>query len=85
MSLSGQKQPIALTRVLARNPKILLLHESTSALDSESEQVVQEALENVVTDQKWTTIVIAHRLSTIRNADMIAVVDARKIVEQGTR
>jgi ABC-type multidrug transport system ATPase subunit len=53
-------------------------------LDSESEQVVQEALDNVVADQKRTTIVIAHRLSTIRNADMIAVVDGGQIVEQGT-
>jgi ATP-binding cassette subfamily B (MDR/TAP) protein 1 len=84
MSSSGQKQRIALTRVLVRNPKILLLDESTSALDSESEQVVQEALEKVVADQRRTTIVIAHRLSTIRNADVIAVVDAGKIVEQGT-
>lgn len=67
-----------------RNPKILLLDESTSALDSESEQIVQEALDTVVADQRRTTIVIAHRLSTIRNADMIAVVDAGRIVEQGT-
>jgi ATP-binding cassette subfamily B (MDR/TAP) protein 1 len=70
MSAPGQKQRIAIARVLVRNPKILLLDESTSALDSESEQVVQEALDNVVADQRRTTIVIAHRLSTIRNADM---------------
>jgi ATP-binding cassette, subfamily B (MDR/TAP), member 1 len=70
MSAPGQKQRIAIARVLVRNPRILLLDESTSALDSESEQVVQEALDNVVADQRRTTIVIAHRLSTIRNADM---------------
>ena len=84
MSAPGQKQRIALARVLVRNPKILLLDESTSALDSESEQVVQEALDNVVADQRRTTIVIAHRLSTIRNADLIAVVDGGQVVEQGT-
>lgn len=61
-----------------------MLDEATSALDSESERLVQEALDNVLADQKRTTIVIAHRLSTIKNADLIAVVNEGKIMETGT-
>jgi ATP-binding cassette subfamily B (MDR/TAP) protein 1 len=80
----GQKQRIAIARVLVSNPKIMLLDEATSALDSESELVVQEALDNVLATQKRTTVIIAHRLSTIRNADIIAVVQGGKIVETGT-
>jgi len=80
----GQKQRIAIARVLVGNPKILLLDEATSALDSQSELVVQEALENVIKSQKRTTVIIAHRLSTIRNADTIAVVMGGMIVEKGT-
>lgn len=80
----GQKQRIAIARVLIASPTILLLDEATSALDSESEMVVQDALDNVVAESKRTTIVIAHRLSTIRNADSIAVVSDGRIVEQGT-
>eukprot|EP00980_Cylindrotheca_fusiformis_P027133 scaffold19004_cov125-Cylindrotheca_fusiformis.AAC.1 len=80
----GQKQRIAIARVLVASPKILLLDEATSALDSESELVVQEALDNVVAAEKRTTVIIAHRLSTIRNADIIAVVMGGKIVETGT-
>jgi len=80
----GQKQRIAIARVLVSNPAILLLDEATSALDSESEMVVQEALDNVLATQKRTTIIIAHRLSTIRNADIIAVVNKGTIVEQGS-
>jgi ATP-binding cassette, subfamily B (MDR/TAP), member 1 len=80
----GQKQRIAIARVLIASPTILLLDEATSALDSESEMVVQDALDNVVAESKRTTIVIAHRLSTIRNADSIAVVSDGKVVEQGT-
>ena len=80
----GQKQRIAIARVLVGDPKILLLDEATSALDSESELVVQEALDNVLATQKRTTVIIAHRLSTIRNADIIAVVQGGKIVETGT-
>lgn len=80
----GQKQRIAIARVLVSNPEILLLDEATSALDSESELVVQDALDNVVAKQKRTTIVIAHRLSTIRNADTIAVIAGGVVAEQGT-
>jgi len=80
----GQKQRIAIARVLLKNPKILLLDEATSALDSESEYVVQEALDNLLDGGNRTTIVIAHRLSTIRNADLIAVVKEGKIAETGT-
>lgn len=80
----GQKQRIAIARVLVGNPKLLLLDEATSALDSESELVVQEALDNVLAAQKRTTVIIAHRLSTIRNADIIAVVQGGSIVETGT-
>jgi ATP-binding cassette subfamily B (MDR/TAP) protein 1 len=80
----GQKQRIAIARVLVANPSILLLDEATSALDSESEIVVQEALDNVLKAQQRTTLIIAHRLSTIRNADVIAVVQGGAIIEKGT-
>ncbi|KAG6577949.1 multidrug resistance protein ABC superfamily [Phytophthora cinnamomi] len=80
----GQKQRIAIARAILKNPNILLLDEATSALDSESEKVVQEALDKVVALKRRTTIVIAHRLSTIRRADKICVVSGGKIAEQGT-
>jgi ATP-binding cassette subfamily B protein len=78
----GEKQRVALARVILKNPRILVLDEATSHLDSESEMLIQEALKRVMAGR--TSIVIAHRLSTILAADMILVFDRGKIVERGT-
>lgn len=78
----GQRQRVAIARALLKDPAVLILDEATSSLDSESEQLVQDALETLM--QGRTTFVIAHRLSTVRDADRIIVLDRGRIVEEGT-
>lgn len=78
----GQKQRLSIARAVLKNPPIMILDEATSALDTESERLVQSALENMMKNR--TSIVIAHRLSTIQNSDLIVVMQKGKIVEQGT-
>ena len=78
----GQRQRLSIARAILKNPPVLILDEATSALDSESEHLVQEALEHLMSER--TTLVVAHRLSTIRHADLICVLHEGRIVERGT-
>jgi len=78
----GEKQRLAIARVILKDPRVLILDEATSHLDSESEALIQQALERVM--QGRTSLVIAHRLSTILSADLILVIEGGRLVEQGT-
>ena len=82
MLSGGQKQRLSIARVFLKNPKILILDEATSALDTVTEQKIQSSLDSLAEGR--TTIIIAHRLSTVKNADVIAVIEKEKIIEQGS-
>jgi ATP-binding cassette subfamily B protein len=81
MSL-GQRQLICFTRAFLADPRLLMLDEATSAVDTHTEMVIQEALEKLVADR--TTFIVAHRLSTVTRADLVLVLDHGKIIERGT-
>ena len=78
----GQRQRVAIARAILRDPAILILDEATSSLDSESEHLVQQALDDLMCDR--TSVIIAHRLATVRRADRIFVIDDGQVVEEGT-
>jgi subfamily B ATP-binding cassette protein MsbA len=78
----GQRQRVAIARVFLKDPAVVVLDEATSSLDSESERLVEDALEKLLRGR--TTLIIAHRLSTVRRADRVVVLDAGRVVEQGT-
>jgi ABC-type multidrug transport system fused ATPase/permease subunit len=82
MLSGGQRQRLAIARALLKNPNILILDEATSALDTESERLVQSAIDNLMKNR--TALVVAHRLSTIARADRILVLENGRITEQGT-
>lgn len=79
----GQKQRIAIARAMLRSPTLLFLDEATSSLDTESEALVQMAIDRLMAQKKCTVILVAHRLSTVINADKIAVIDGGRIIESG--
>lgn len=79
----GQRQRLAIARVLLTNPKLLILDDSTSAVDAQTEAAIQDALDKLMRSEKRTAIVIAQRISTVRDADLIVVLDEGRVVAQG--